>query len=154
MKCSLETKVSKISLNYYAHNMLLHCLGHFAVKVHHEGKVINLRFFLFLTQFQVRKIVLHPTLIQMGWEATMKCSKETIVALLTWSLSEMWTLRTLGPWDTFVAKETEFLSSVVPLKRGTMLESHCYVFLEQMCTAFKLKLDIWKSKSCLRGLLY
>lgn len=62
-------------------------------------------FFLCLTQFQVRKIVLRPTRIQKGWEATMKCSKETTVALLTWSLSEMWTLRTLGPWDTFVAKK-------------------------------------------------
>lgn len=71
-------------------------------------------------------------------------------------VESFWDVNTedLGSLGYFFAKETEFLSSVVTLKRGTMLESHCYVFLEQMCTAFKLKLDIWKSKSCLRGLLY
>ena len=42
MKHSLETKVFKISLNCYVYNMLLNCLGHFAVRVHHEGKMINL----------------------------------------------------------------------------------------------------------------
>lgn len=152
MKCSLKTKVTKNSLNCYAHNNASSLPGSLCCQGTSWSKGDKShRFFLYFTPlFQVRKIVLHPT----SWEATMKCSKETTVALLTWSLSEMWTLRTLSPWDTFVAKGTEFLLNGVTLKKGTMLGSYCYVFLEQMCTAFKLKLDIWKSKSYLCGLLY
>lgn len=151
MKCSLETKVTKISLKCYAHNNASSLPGSLCCQgtSWREGDKSH-RFFLFHPRFQVRKIVLHPT----GWEATMKCSKETTVAWLTWSLSEMWTLRTLSPWDTFVAKETEFLLSVVTLKRGTMLGSHCYVFPRANVHSFQVKTGHWKSKSYLCGLLY